>query len=189
LFYQELSDKIQQYYIVTSTVDQQQAYRNSGGNENKGLEFGIKYLPTDKILFYWNGIYQDLKVKESIINGVDYTESHFDNDRLPIVPGFSSALGVDYNLLDSLMIGMVLRSSMDIPYFDLNGDEKTTDAHFLDLSLRSKSFLDRYVAKFYISNLLDNDDGVPMYGEEYTNTPGTTLARPREYQFKLSANF
>jgi len=196
----EISDK----FVVNATIFQQQlndriikiaagshsGWGNGGGLKCTGLEMSVKYKPVDPFLIYLNGHYHKVEAVETTVDGVIYSVDKFEDGRIPFVPAASMLFGAEYNIAEFVKLNMDLRTNYKIPYRDINGVESETDAYFVDLSLRTKKFYkDHFQLSFGCTNLLNNLDGVPAFGEHYANANGLIEPEGRRFSVQMQFNF
>lgn len=188
LFYQELVDGI----LRSSTGFND--FFNGAGLETAGLEWELKYKISQPLLAYWNASYWDAEVKESTktIDGQAATAKFASNDsNEPLFsPEFTSFIGAEYDVMKVVKVNLGLRSIMNIPYRKLDGSYDKASVHFVDLTLRTKRFMnDRAFFSLDVLNLFDEDKGVPLFGEHAQNKDGTLPPMPRRYYIKTTINF
>ncbi|MBN2143380.1 MAG: TonB-dependent receptor, partial [Candidatus Aureabacteria bacterium] len=187
LFIQELTDEITR---VNDPRILNQFY-NTGGIETKGIEWALKYMPVENWIVYWNGSYQKAEVKaKTLSGGVTVSEACNSDDEPLFVPELTSFIGTEISLADVVRVNLALRNINSIPYITAEADEDKASVNFIDLTLRTKKFLDNKLSLELVAlNLLDNDDRVPSFGEHAGNTTGTLAPEGRRFYVRATLNY
>ena len=178
-FYQQLTDAIVVDHDTAYSHAAFAKYINASGMRDRGVEWALKYFPTNFLMASWNGSVNDAKVIKDTITNQDGTpqiiaDPYGVKDRPLFVPMMVNYLSVDCNVLNYVHINPALRFIYKIPYKQLNARDSTANALFLDLSLASpKFFHNRLDFSAAVLNLLDANKGVPAFGEHLGNPPGT----------------
>lgn len=185
LFQQQLNDRI---FKVSS--GSHSGWSNGGGLKCTGVEMAVKYKPINPLLIYLNGHYHKIEAIEKKVDTIIYSVDKFKDNRIPFVPAATMLFGAEYNVLEFIKLNVNLRANLKIPYYDLKGNESETNAYFVDLSLRSKKFYkDHFQLSLGCTNLLNNLEGVPAFGEHFNNSNGLIEPEGRRYTVKLQFNF
>jgi len=166
-------------------------FTNTGGLTNTGMEWALKGHPVKSVLVYANGSYCSPEIQSG---DVPTTEPHTSGMRPLFVPSLSNTLGAEYSFGDLANLNVDWRTVQDIPYHDLNGNDRYLGVDFMDLTLRVKPLklmrnapVDLELAGVAL-NALDNRGPVPAYGEHAKNQNGTMEPESRRWYLKAKLN-
>jgi len=182
VFYQELSDQITR----NNDPGALNAFVNTGGQVNKGVEWDAKYQPLEDLLLYWNGSVNSARVK--VVTNGD-TEPHNSTNEPLFVPALTTFLGGEYNVMRWFKANLGLRVVYGIPYLTAGLQEDKKSVYFVDLTLRKEEIIKGLDVSLVALNLLDNRSRVPAFGEHAGNTTGTLAPEGRRFFGRVSMNW
>jgi outer membrane receptor protein involved in Fe transport len=155
---------------------------NGASINTNGIELALQFKPCTSLLFYWNGHYHDVKAIDKKIDSITYSvDDKMSDGRISFVPKHAHTFGVEKMLFNFLKVSATGRIIADIPYFTIDGKESSVNVFFLDLGLRTKYFWkERMSLSINTINTLNNEKGVPAFGEHFNNTNG--LVEPEGFR-------
>lgn len=179
---QKLTDMITQGNVSTTFS---KTY-NGGTLSTNGIELAANYKVFRKTLLYWNGSFYNMEAKGS----ANYSAPALSDGSPLFVPKFTSFAGCEVETFDFIKFNAGFRSFMDIAYKEINGSEGKMSVNFMDLTARTKKFMnDSLTLAFIALNALDENKGVPLFGEHSNTKSGLLPAKESRMMVQATLSF